>query len=53
MLNFLAFVKCKHRSHESRKRLGHLPGWQLRLCQMYSSVQSQPCFRNANISSKT
>ena len=53
ILNLRDLAKCRHRSHESRKRFGHLPGWQLRLCQMYSSVQSQPCFRKARISSRT
>ena len=46
-------VKCRQRSQASRKRLGHLPGKQLRLCQTYSSVHSQPCCFIARISSRT
>src|ERR1051325_3601496 len=53
ILNFFCFVKCRQRSQASRKRLGHLPGAQFFLCQTYSSVQSQPCFLRARISSST
>ncbi len=53
ILNFADLLNCKHRSHASLKRLGHLPGKQFFLCQTNSSVHNQPCFFKANISSKT
>ncbi len=34
ILNCGDLLNCKHLSQASRKRFGHLPGWQLRLCQL-------------------
>src|SRR5919202_7102274 len=53
ILNCFCFVKCRQRSHESRKRLGHLPGEQFFLFHRYSSVQSPPGRLTASTSPST
>src|SRR3989338_7118954 len=53
ILNFLFLLNCRSRSQASRKRFGHFPGKQFFLCQINSSVQSQPCFRISIINSIT
>ena len=53
MLNFFPLLNCKSLSQASRKRLDHLPGKQFFLCQINSSVQSQPCFRISRMRSIT
>src|SRR5690606_21734999 len=53
ILNFLFLLNCNNLSQESLKRLDHLPGNEFFLCQINSSVQSQPCFLISIISSIT
>src|SRR3989344_582074 len=53
ILKSLDLLNCRRRSQESRKRLGHFPGKEFFLCQINSSVQSQPCSRKARMSWRT